>query len=276
MPNLVTMPHHTPENGTTHPPLSGVRVLVTRPRHQALKMCERLAGLGAEVLVQAAIEIAPPDDWGPLDAALSRLGEFDWLVFSSTNGVSFLIERLRSLNESTRMPAGLKLAAIGPGTAEELQRFGLNADFVPREYRAEALADGLAGEARAGDGRGRRFLLARASRGRQVLRQRLAADGAIVEEVVVYESRDISPHDPDVIKVAAELDAGRIDWVTVTSSAIARSIAGLFGDKLGRARLASISPITSDVLRELGFEPAAEAGEYSVEGVVQAIVGCEV
>ncbi len=264
------MPYQPPNNGIQSHPLSGRTVLVTRPRRQAGKLRDRLVGLGAEVTVQGAIEIAPPDDWARVDAALSRLEEFDWLVFSSTNGVNFLLERLRLLKGSERMPAGLKLAAIGPGTAEELEKFQLRADFIPREHRAEALADGLAGEAR-----GKRFLLARASRGRQVLRERLTAAEAIVEEVVVYQSRDISPENPDIIKIAAELAAGRIDWVTVTSSAIARSIARLFGDNLRRAKLVSISPITSGVLEELGYEPAVEASEYSIEGVVQAILEAE-
>ncbi len=275
------MPHHPPNNGIQSHPLYGVTVLVTRPRRQAGKLRDRLVGLGAEVMVQAAIEIAPPDDWAQVDAVLSRLEEFDWLVFSSTNGVSFLLQRLCLLKGGERgkddpqrpadlLPAGLKLAAIGPGTAEELEKFQLCADFVPQEYRAEALAQGLAGEAR-----GKRFLLARASRGRQVLRQRLTAAEAIVEEVVVYQSRDISPENPDIMKIAAELAAGRIHWVTVTSSAIARSIARLFGDNLRRAKLASISPITSGVLEELGYEPAVEASEYSIEGVLQAILEVE-
>lgn len=275
------MSHIPHNNSKRHHPLSGVRALVTRPRAQAQKLRDRLVDLGAEVMVQAAIEIAPPDDWARVDDALSRLDEFDWLVFSSTNGVSFLLERLVELNrdEDDRadpqqplelIPTSLKLAAIGPGTAEELQKFQLHADFVPREYRAEALAEGLASDAR-----GQRFLLARASRGRQVLCERLTTAGAAVEEVVVYESRDISPQNPGIIKVAADLAAGRIDWVTVTSSAIARSIARLYGDKLHHAKLASISPITSSVLRELGHEPAVEADEYTMEGVVRAILRYE-
>ncbi|MBN2293585.1 MAG: uroporphyrinogen-III synthase [Pirellulales bacterium] len=247
-------------------------MLITRPRRQAHELCWRFEELGAKVQVQAAVEIAPPDDWGPVDAILARLEEFDWLVFSSTNGVNYLIERLCLLTGSEQIPEGLKLAAIGPGTAEELKKHGLHAKFVPREYRAEALADGLVDVACLSDGCGKRFLLARASRGRQVLSDRLVAAGAIVEEVVVYESRDILPNNPDIMKVAVELEAGRVDWVTVTSSAIARSIVQLFGEKLERAKLASISPITSGVLRELGFEPAAEAVEYSVEGVIQAIL----
>ena len=156
------------------------------------------------------------------------------------------------------------MAAIGPGTADELARYGLRADLVPGQYRAEALAEALAHEAP-----GRRFLLARASRGREVLAEQLSAAGATVEQIVVYSSTDVQEPDP---AVAALLRAGRIDWITVTSSAIARSLVGLFGEDLRRAKLASISPITSGALRELGHQPAAEAAEYTVAGLVTAIV----
>ena len=160
----------------------------------------------------------------------------------------------------------MKLAAIGPATAEELRRYHLEADLVPGEYRAEALAEELAG--RCGSGKPR-FLLARASRGREVLAERLTAAGGQVEQVVVYSSTDVERSEEDV---AAAMSAGRIDWVTVTSSAIARSLVALFGEQLRNAKLASISPVTSETLRQLGYEPAAEAREYTTEGLVAAIL----
>jgi len=132
----------------------------------------------------------------------------------------------------------------------------------------DALADALAPQAA-----GKRFLLARASRGRQVLPEQLAAAGGIVEQVVVYASNDVETADP---QITAALEAGHVDWVTVTSSAIARAIVGLFGDQLRKARLASISPITSETLRELGHPPAAEATEYTMAGLVAAIAECGV
>ena len=119
------------------------------------------------------------------------------------------------------------------------------------------------------DAAGKRFLLARASRGREVLAERLTAAGAMVEQIVVYTSTDV---DQPEAETAALLRAGKIDWVTVTSSAIARSLAKMFGDDLRRARLASISPMTSGVLRELGYQPAAEAAEYTLAGLTAAIV----
>ena len=151
-----------------------------------------------------------------------------------------------------------------PARPRSWRRYHLKADLVPDEYRAESLAAALVPDAR-----GQRFLLARASRGREVLAEELLAAGGIVEQVVVYSSRDVEQADPEI---AAALAAGRIDWITVTSSAIARSLANLFGDELRKSKLASISPITSATLRELGYEPAAEAREYTIEGVVDAIL----
>jgi uroporphyrinogen III methyltransferase/synthase len=244
-------------------PLSGRVVLVTRPGEQAQELRELLAALGAEVLEQPGISVSDPPDWSPVDAALERIASYDWLVFSSSNGVKRLLDRLLLRGGSLQQLAAVKLAAIGPGTAAELVRYGLAAEIVPGEYRAESLADALAPQAA-----GRRFLLARASRGRQVLPERLLAAGGIVEQVVVYSTSDVETADP---QVAAALAAGRVDWVTVTSSAIARAIVGLFGEQLRKTRLASISPVTSQTLHELGHPPAAEAVEYTMAGLVAAI-----
>lgn len=254
-------------NWFTGRPLFGVRVLVTRPYDQAETLCSRFGELGAECLVQPAIQIGPPRNWSPVDSALSRLSEFDWLVFSSANGVRFLLERLLAIGADLRRLGGVQIAVMGPGTGEELERFHLKADMQPNEYRAEALAEMLRPAAR-----GRRFLLARASRGREVLPDELLAAGAAVEQIVVYDSSDVTQ--PDA-QIGAALSADRIDWITVTSSAIARSLVRMFGESLHKARLASISPITSATLRSLGHEPAAEATEYTIDGVVEAVVRAE-
>lgn len=247
----------------TNRALFGQRIVITRPAHQNDALRTQLSELGAEVLVQPAIEIAPPPDLAPLDAALARLADYEWLVFSSANGVRFLLDRLLAMADVRRL-GQTRLAAIGPATAEELARYSLRADLVPGEYRAEGLAAELTAHVA-----GKKVLLARASRGREVLAEQLRAAGATVEQVVVYESRDTSrPH----AEVAAALAGNRIDWVTVTSSAIARSLARLFGPDLRRAKLASISPITSGTLRELGYEVAAEAREYTTAGLIAAIL----
>ena len=245
-------------------PLVGKTILVTRPIEQSEGLVETLSELGAAVLVQPAIEIGPPRDWSPVDTAIKKLASFDWLVFSSANGVRYFLERLPQHQLDLRALGKSKIAAIGPGTAEALAQYHLRADLLPEEYRAEALAEALAPVAS-----GSRFLLLRASRGREVLAEKLVAAGASVEQAVVYESRDVTAPDPDVAESLAE---GRIDWVTVTSSAIARSLVALFGRDLARTQLAAISPLTAGVLEEAGFQAAAVADPYTTTGIVDAIL----
>ena len=245
-------------------PLADVRVMVTRPEDPYDPLAEQLRRLGAEVIVQPAIRISPPADWRPVDAALARLHEFDWLVFSSANGVRYLLERLRENGDAG--PSFSRYQAGGDGAGH---RRRVGAIRASGRSRARAVSCRSIGRGVVHEAPGRRFLLARASRGREVLAEQLTAAGAAVEQIVVYSSTDVEQPEPDV---AAMLRAGRIDWITVTSSAIARSLVGLFGEELRRAKLASISPLTSGVLRELGYQPAAEAAEYTMAGLVTAIV----
>ena len=244
-------------------PLFGQRILVTRPRAQSNKLCTLLEELGAEAIVQPAIEITQPDDWQAVDNAIAAIHEFDWLVFSSSNGVRSFIGRLLATSFDLRALGSVKLAAIGPGTADELAGYHLKVDVQPSEFRAESLAAELTPIAA-----GKRFLLVRASRGREVLAEEITAAGGDVTQVVVYNSVDVTAADTNV---AEELAVGKIQWVTVTSSAIAKSLVAMFGDDLKQTRLASISPITSATLRECGFEPAVEATEYTMAGVARAI-----
>ena len=245
-------------------PLVGQTILVTRPIEQSEGLVESLTELGAAVLVQPAIEIGPPRDWAACDEAIRELASFDWLVFSSANGVRYFLERLQHHQLDLRALGQSKIAAIGPGTAEALAQYHLRADLLPEEYRAESLAESLAPAAN-----GSRFLLLRASRGREVLAETLVAAGATVHQAVVYESRDVAAPDPEI---AAALRDGRIDWVTVTSSAIARSLVAMFGKDLAGARLAAISPLTAGVLEEAGFAVAATADPYTAAGILDAIL----
>lgn len=248
----------------TRRPLYGTKILIARAVQQAGSLRRQLEQLGAETLVQPAIEIRPPGDWSAVDAAIARLADFDWLVFSSANGVRFFLDRLLAGAGDLRQLGGVKLAAIGPGTAAELARYHLRADLQPPEFRAESLAAELAPAAC-----GKRLLLLRASRGREALAESLLASGALVEQVVVYDSVDITAADP---RVAALLERGEVDYVVVTSSAIARSLANLFGEHLRQPRLASISPVTTATLAELGYQPAVEARTYTMDGIVAAIL----
>ena len=245
-------------------PLFAAHVLATGSTATCHKLRDRLAALGAGVTIQPAIRISDPSDWAPVDAALDRLDEYDWLVFSSETGVDFLFRRLFDRGGDVRRLGSVKLAAVGAATAERLAHYHLQADLLPEQFRAESLAQALAAHAA-----GRRFLLARASRGRQVLADELQGAGARVDQIVVYACADVQQPDP---KVATALSCGRIDWVTVTSPATARSVVRLYGDALRHARLVSISPLTSTALRDLGYQAAAEASEHTTAGIVDAIL----
>ena len=251
----------------TSQPLFGRTVLVTRPEQQIEPTATRLRQLGANVLHQPAIEISEPRNWAPVDAAIRRIDDFDWLVFSSSNGVHFFLKRLFALGLDLRALGGVRLAAIGPATVDALAEYHLQADVQPESYRAEALAEALAPGAA-----GQRFLLARASRGREVLSEMLAKAGAAVTQIVVYESSDIVTPDDEVL---AAMRDGRIAWTTVTSSAIARSLVRMFGEDLRRTRLAAISPLTAEVLAELGHPASAVAEIYTGDGLIDAILAAE-
>jgi uroporphyrinogen III methyltransferase/synthase len=245
--------------------------VVTRPSDEADRAASALEALGAEVLLAPTVTIGPPDDFGPLDRAIDRLGEFDWLVFTSGNGVRYFLDRLEARGRDLRALGRLKLAAIGPATAEALARFRLRADLVPDAYRSEALAEALAGQAA-----GRRVLLARADRGRAVLREELEKV-AEVEQVAVYSNAD-APSLP--AEVADRIAEGSVDWITLTSSAITERLHALLPGPARRrvgttVRLATISPVTSSAARRLGWEVSAEAREYTWDGLVQAMLNEE-
>ena len=227
-------------------------------------MIGELHALGATTLCQPAIQIDSPADWSAVDQTLAALESFDWLVFSSANGVNYFLNRLLATGRDLRQLGSCQLAVIGPATAEALAEFHLRADVQPAEYRAEALAEALIPRAI-----GKRVLLLRASRGREVLAEMLTEAGAEVVQVVVYESRDVELPSAQIL---TSLREGKIDWITVTSSAIARSLVNMFGEDLKSTRLAAISPLTADVLRGAGFDASAIASEYTTAGLIEAIV----
>jgi uroporphyrinogen III methyltransferase/synthase len=262
-------------NWFTSRPLFGRTVLVTRPAEEGGslpsagdELSTKLRDLGANVLHQPAITVRETSDWSPVDQAIGRLDEFDWLVFTSANGVNYFLLRLFLLGHDTRSLGHLKLAVVGAATEEELLQYFLTADVCPSVARAESLAEELAPHAS-----GKRFLLARGSRGREVLAQQLTASGGHVEQVVVYESVDVTQVDESI---AAAMSAGKIQWTTVTSSAIARNLVRLFGKSLQNTRLVAISPLTAEALYELGYEPAVVADDYNAQGIVDAILASEV
>lgn len=249
-------------------PLAGQSVLVTRPESDADSTVNLLEELGARVLTAPAITIRPIDDPGLLDEALKNLARFDWLVFTSANGVRYLIDRIFQTGRDLRVLSHLKLAAIGPGTARALQDRGFIADLVPEKFRSEDLAEALRPHVP-----GKRVLLARADRGRTVLKDELDSIASEVIQVPVYHNADAETLPADILN---ELNAGHVDWVMLTSSAIARRFVAMLPadfspELLSRIKFASISPVTSAAAREVGITPIVEAKEFTIAGLVEAM-----
>jgi uroporphyrinogen III methyltransferase/synthase len=250
-------------------PLFGRRVLVTRPRGQGADMVQQLEELGAAVTHMPTVEIREIGDRAPMDGAIAGIANYNWLVFTSANGVHAFLGRLRQLGRDLRALGAIQLAAIGPATAEALRGYHLEPDVVPERFRSESLVEALRERVR-----GQRVLLARADRGRDLLRDELSIV-ADVEQIAVYSQVDAPEPDPAVL---AELRAGRIDLVTLTSSNIARSLVrSLDAETLerirsGSVRLVTISPVTSEAVSAMGLPVAAEAKEETGAGVVAALV----
>ncbi|HEU4452288.1 MAG TPA: uroporphyrinogen-III C-methyltransferase [Longimicrobium sp.] len=246
-------------------PLSGKRVVVTRARAQASGFAARLAELGAEVLQLPTIRVEPPADPAPLRRAVDEVESFDWIVFTSANGVERFFAVLAEAGRDARALATVRLCAIGPATAGALEARSLRADLVPDEYVAEAALEALAA---AVDLPGTRILLPRADIARAALPDGLRARGAEVVEVDAYRTvQDGSGAE----EVRRRLDAGEIDLVTFTASSTARSFAELVGTDVGAAKVASIGPITSGTVRELGMRVDVEAKEYTIPGLLDAV-----
>jgi len=248
-------------------PLAGRRVLVTRAAHQAGKLSEGLRALGAEPVEVPVLEIRPPESFGPLDAALAKLDSYDWLILTSANAVRAIVGRSAELGRSLVQPPCLKVAAVGESTAAAARNVGLQITFIPVSYVAESLVDGLAGQTA-----GNRILLARAAAARDVIPDALRGAGASVDVVDAY--RNVLPEAAPGILLQA-LSSG-IDAATFTSSSSVthlKEAAHAAGVAWPFASIPAISigPITSGTLRELGWEPAAEANPSDIPGLVAAV-----
>jgi uroporphyrinogen-III synthase len=254
-------------------PLSGIRVLVGRAAHQAGALSSGLGKLGAEVIEIPFIEIRKPRSYKLLDSALQDLQNYDWLILTSVNGVTAVWNRLKKLRVTKKQVAHLQIAAIGPATKKAIEGLGLRVDVVPKKYVAESVVEAL--RDRITD---RRVLLARAKVARDVIPRELRKLGALVDVVEAYET--VIPRSSRVRLRAALKDTNRRPHViTFTSSSTVRNFMALLGNVgagvppvLAGTKLASIGPITSSTLRELGLPVDIEAKEYTIPGLIQAIV----
>ena len=249
-------------------PLAGRRVLVTRALHQAGKLSDGLRALGAEPLEVPVLEIGPPASYESLDAALRRLESYHWLILASANAVRALAERAGALELPLAKARGLKVAAVGAATAAAARKIGLRDVFVPPTYTAESLSDGMSAQVT-----GRRILIARGVLARDILPDGLRAAGAEVDVVDAY--RNVMPEAaPEQLRLALD---GEIDAATFTSSSSATHLAeaartaGIAWPFVGVLAV-SIGPITSQMLRYLGWAPATEAEVSDVPGLIRAVV----
>jgi uroporphyrinogen-III synthase len=254
-----------------NPPLKKVRVLVGRARHQAGALSAALRKLGAEVLEIPFIEIRKPRSFQPLDSALKNLGVYDWLILTSVNGVEAMWERMAEFSLNTKYLKHLHIAAIGPATKKAIEQRGVRVDVVPKEYVAESVVRSLRRRVK-----GKRVLLVRAKVARDVIPRELRKAGARVDVVEAYET--VVPQSSRIrLRAALKDPRRRPHVVTFTSSSTARNFVALLGGarirkSLDGVRTASIGPVTSATLRKLGLEVDMEASEFTIPGLVDAIV----
>ncbi|MCW5981758.1 MAG: uroporphyrinogen-III C-methyltransferase [Bryobacteraceae bacterium] len=245
-------------------PLFGKRILVTRAAEQAGALSEKLRALGADPIELPAIEIRPAEDYAELDSAIERLSSYDWLIFTSVNGVRFFVERLdRSAHDLRSLRA--QVCAIGPATRQALERLHLKVDLMPEEYVAESLVKAF----EAFEMRGKRVLLPRAAAARELLPDELLGRGAWVDVVPTY--RTVAPE--DAAERAREALARNPDWILFTSSSTVKNFAAAAGpEALQGIRIASIGPVTSETARQLGLEITVEADPHTVDALLEAVI----
>ncbi len=252
-------------------PLLGKRIIITRARGQAGELSQLLKGYGAQVIEFPTIEIVPPDSWYPVDRAIENLETYHWIIFTSTNGVKFFIERLRLKKRRLTEFNDLRFCAIGPRTAQEIERAGVKVDLVPEQYYAEALVQRLGIE----ELRGRRILLARAKKARDLLPRVLRKLGASVDVVEVYQTTMPSISKSEIERV---FQGDRIDLITFTSSSTVNNFFHMYEEKMGSkttligGAIAAIGPITANTLRRRGITHCIVPDSYTIPALAEAIV----
>jgi len=248
-------------------PLGGMRILITRPEREGPSLSTKLHALGATALELPTIAILPAKNTDALDRAVKEFEEYDWVIFTSVNGVRFFNERAKTLKVPFGKLKQVKVAAIGPATADALERLGKKPDYVPEEYLSEQIARGL------GELAGKRILLPRADIASEKLPSLLKQRGAFVDEVVAY--RTVIPEDLTLNRLKPIFD-GRVDLITFTSPSTVRNLAEAVGHAelerlLKSVKVACIGPVTFDAAKELGLRVDVVAVNHTIDGLVEAI-----
>ncbi len=250
-------------------PLFGKRIVVTRARAQASDLVSKLSRLGADCIEIPTIRIAAPEDTAPLKASIENIRNYDWLVFTSVNGVKFFFDTVFDMGKDVRILGHLKFACIGPVTKERLKDYGIISDILPETYRAESVVDAFSSV----EIENKKILLPRAKQARTILPEELTKMGAQVDEVTAYETRLATEGKEELISL---LEKNEIDAVTFTSSSTVSNFMSQLESKDAKKLLtnvvtASIGPITSDTARSLDIKPDIEAKEYTIQGLVDSL-----
>jgi uroporphyrinogen III methyltransferase / synthase len=250
--------------------LKGKRILVTRARSQALSLVQKIEGLGGEVVEFPTIEIRPPESYGPLDRAIKQIASYDWLIFTSVNGVEEFLKRFEKLGKNTADLAGIHVGAIGPETAKKLTAAQIQPSLVPKQYQAEGILEAMISEALLE----KKILIPRAAKARNILPETLRQRGAQVDIVEAYQT--VLPQ-VDVLAVCKSLREDTIDMITFTSSSTATNFAAMLNDHdlpglLSKTVIACIGPITKKTVEDLGMRSEVVAEEFTIPGLVNAMV----
>jgi uroporphyrinogen III methyltransferase/synthase len=266
----VMVPEATDDLSDSPQPLRGKRILVTRARSQALGLVKRIEALGGEVVEFPTIEIRPPESYGPLDQAIKQIASYDWLIFTSVNGVDQFLDRFEKLGKNLADLAGVEVGAIGPETAKRLAAAQIHPSLVPRQYQAEGILEALISETVLG----KRILIPRAAKARDILPETLRQWGARVDVVEAYQT--VLPQ-VDVSVLFRLLREGGIDMITFTSSSTVTNLAAMLRAQdlrrlLSRAVIACIGPITKKAVEDLGMRPEVVSEEFTIPGLVNAMV----
>ena len=249
-------------------PLLGRRILVTRTREQASALVGKLADLGAEVIEVPVVQTVALEDLSLLDEAIRRIPEYDWLVFTSANGVGAFLDRLEALGQDMRSLAGLKICAVGPATGAKIASFHVQADCIPETYIAEAIPNAL------GDIQGKRILLPQADLAREDLVRLLFDRGADVDSVVAYRTVPVDNIEESSRRL---LEAGPVDMVTFTSSSTVRNFVSMVDVSnlegiLESAAITCIGPITAKTASDLGLTVHCVAEKHTIDGLIDVIL----
>jgi len=249
-------------------PLSGMRVIVTRSADQAISLSNKLQNLGATTIEIPMIEIMPPSDTDSIDRSIRNLSKYDWIIFTSIHGVDFFLRRMAILQIPTSCLSSVRIAAIGPATAAAVHSIGRGPDYVPSKFLSESIAAGL------GDLQGKRVLLPRANIASKNLPLLLRDKGALVDEVVAYQT--VVPRELKRDRVKAILESG-VDIVIFTSPSTVRNFVNALGHlsvtkELSNVRIVCIGPVTAEAARQLGMVVGVVANPHTVDALVESIV----